>query len=53
MAVRSSFVTIGNLSTDVHEPWTPTGSGMFPLLGQFCFSSQRGKLVFKVLMFVA
>ena len=40
---RARIVLIGSLSTDVREPWTATGSRMFPFWAWFCSLTQTGK----------
>ena len=44
-------IKLGNLSTDVFEPRTATGSRMFSFLAWFCSLPWTGKLVFLCLRF--
>ena len=46
-----SSLILGNLSTDVFEPRTATGSRMFSFLAWFCSLSWTGKLLFLCLLF--
>ena len=51
MYVSVSKLSIGNLSTDVFEPRTATGSRKFSFLAWFCSLSWTGKLLFLCLRF--
>ena len=44
-------MSLGNLSTDVFEPGTATGSQMFSFLSWFCSLPWAGKLLFLCLRF--